>query len=159
MSSLLGLLSPLRSSDGKGELQLTAEALCRLLLATKAHGLPWANEVVEVESAVKFDAKTLVAELRYRRRLIFAIESYLMANRGISAFAQFKSAAEELATSTVAYHLAPADLKVAIRILFSTVAEYVQQQEPNPGMQAAILEDAARSQKRQVSRAVGRREP
>lgn len=135
-SSLLGLLGPLRSSDGKAVLQLTADALCRLFLSDEGMWLPWANEIVRLNPQFKFDAKALVAELRSRRRLIFALESYLMANRGTSSFDEFKSAAEKLATSTLAYHLASDELKPAVRTLFSSVAEYLQQQEPNTEKQA-----------------------
>ena len=135
-SSLLGLLTPLQSSDGKGVLQLPAAALCRLILSDEDAWLPWANEVVRLNPHFKFDAKALVAELRNRRRLIFAVESYLMANRGTSSFNEFKAAAEQLATSTLAYHLASDELKPAIRTLFNSVAEYVNQQEPAAEKQA-----------------------
>ncbi len=43
-SSLLGLLAPLQSSDGKGVLPLTADALCHLLLSDEVTWLSWANE-------------------------------------------------------------------------------------------------------------------
>ncbi len=136
-SSLLGLLAPLRSSDDKGILQLTADALCRLILSDEGTWSPWANEVVRLNPQFKFDAKALVAELRSRRRLVFALESYLMANRGTSSFEDFKSAAEKLATSSLAYHLATDELKPSVRSLFISVAEYLQQQEPATEKQAA----------------------
>ena len=134
-SSLLGLLAPIRSSDGK-LLQLSADALCRLLLSDESAWLPWANEVVRLNPQFKFDAKALVGDLRGRRRLIFAIESYLMANRGLGSFNEFKSAADNLAASTLAYHLASEELKPAIKALFISVAEYLQKQEPATEKQA-----------------------
>lgn len=136
-SSLLGLLAPIRSSDGKGLLQLTADALCRLLLSDERTWLQWSNEVVRLNPQFKFDAKALAAELRNRRRLIFAIESYLMANRGVGSFDEFRSAAENLAASTLAHHLATDDLKPAIKALFTSVADYLQEQEPATEKQAA----------------------
>ena len=136
-SSLLELLSPLRSSDGEGEIQLTADAVCGLILSDEDAWLPWANEVVKVNPQFKFDVKTLVAELRRRRLLIVALESYLMANRGTGTFDEFTAEAEELATSTLAYHLASDEVKPAIRTLFISIAEYLQQQEPAPEKQAA----------------------
>ena len=135
-SSLLGLLAPIQSSDGKVILQYTPEALCGLLLSEESGWSTWANEVVRSNPQQKFDAKVLTAELRRRRRLIFAIESYLMANRGTGAFDEFRSAAEALASSTLAYHLAPDELKPAVRVLFIAIAEYVHQQEPMPEKQA-----------------------
>lgn len=135
-SSLLGLLAPMQSSDGKAEFRYSVEVLCSLLLSEESAWATWANEVVRANPQHKFDAKALVAELRYRRRLVFAIESYLMANRGTSPFDEFRSAAEALAASTLAYHLASDEQKLAVKALFIAVAEYVNQQEPEPEKQA-----------------------
>ena len=135
-SSLLGLLSPIRSRDGKGLLQLSTDDLCRLLLSESSMWIPWANEVVRSNPQFKFDAKALVGELRSRRRLIFSIESYLMANRGVSSFEDFKFSAENLAASTLAHHLASDELKLAIKALFILIAEHLQEQEPSTDKQA-----------------------
>lgn len=136
-SSLLGLLAPIRSSDNKGELRLAAGDLCHLMLSDEGDWPAWANGVVGSNPLFKFDAKSLVGELSRRRRLIFAIESYLMANRGTGSFAEFKASSESLAASTLAYHLASGDLKPAIKGLFSSIAEYVEMQEPAALKQAA----------------------
>ena len=136
-SSLLGLLTPLQSSDGKGVLQLPTDELCRLILSDEDIWLPWANEVVRLNPQYKLEAKALVNELKSRRRLIFAVESYLMANRGTSSFEEFKVAAEQLAAATLAYHLASDEVKPAIRILFGSVAEYVHRQQPAVEKQAS----------------------
>ncbi|HHH9561174.1 TPA: DEAD/DEAH box helicase [Pseudomonas aeruginosa] len=135
-SSLLGLLAPVQSSDGKAEFRYSAEVMCGLLLSDESAWVAWANEVVRQNPQYKFDAKALVAEIRYRRRLVFAIESYLMANRGASSFDEFLSSVEDLAASTLAYHLASDEQKTAVKTLFIAVAEYVQQQEPAPEKQA-----------------------
>ena len=135
-SSLLGILSPLQSSDGKRVLELSAASLCHLILSDEAAWQTWASEVVRLYPRSKYDVKALVAELRRRRHLISAIESYLMANRGSYSFEEFKVASEQLATATLAYHLATDEVKPAIRALFSTVAEYVNQQEPAAEKQA-----------------------
>jgi POLQ-like helicase len=127
-SSLLGLLAPIRSRDNNREVRLAADSLCRLMLSDE--------EVVQSNPRFNFDAKTLVGELRRRRRLIFAIESYLMANRGTGSFAEFKASAESLAASTLAYHLASDELKPAIKGLFSSIADYVEVQEPAAPKQA-----------------------
>ncbi len=59
-----------------------------------------------------------------------------MANRGVNSFDEFKSAAEKSASLTLAYHLASDELKPAVTTLFLSVAEYLQQQEPNVEKQA-----------------------
>jgi hypothetical protein len=135
-SALLGLLAPLRSTDGRVSVQLSVEELCELLLSDEVAWAAWSNDVVRLDPHDRFDAKTLVAEIRTRRRLIFAIESYLMANRGVSSFDEFKSAAEQLASSTLAYHLAPDELKPAVKILFLSIVQYLQQQQPGTEKQA-----------------------
>jgi hypothetical protein len=135
-SSLLGLLTPLQSSNGKGVLQLPTDVLCTLILSDENGWLSWANDVVRLNPQFKFEAKALVSELKTRRRLIFAVESYLMANRGTSSFEEFKAAAEQLAMATLAHHLASDELKPAIKTLFSSVAEYVHRQAPAAEEQA-----------------------
>jgi POLQ-like helicase len=135
-SSLLGVLAPLQSSDGRHVLPLPTDVLCTLILSDEDGWLSWANETVRLNPKSRFEVRALVAELRSRRDLIVAVESYLMANRGTSSFEQFKAAAEQLATATLAHHLASDEVKLAIRALFSSVAEYVHQQEPAAEKQA-----------------------
>jgi hypothetical protein len=135
-SSLLGLMLPIQSGDGKVHLPMSANELCKLMLSDEAAWLVWANEIVSIYPKNIFNVKELITELRNRRRLIFAIESYLMANRGSNAFDVFKTGAEQLATATLAYHLASDEVKLGIGVLFETVVEYVQQQEPSTEKQA-----------------------
>lgn len=136
-SSLLGLLGPLRTSDGKGTLRLSAAEICALVLADEKTWMPWAEDLVRQNPRFKIDAKAWVAELRNRRRMVFAVESYLMANRGTSAFDEFKASAEELSMATLAYQLASDEVKPALRSLFSLIAEHIQLTEPVPETQAS----------------------
>jgi hypothetical protein len=135
-SSLLELLLPLKSSDGRGELRLPAADLCALLLSDQEQWPSWAVGVVNSNRQFKFEAKALVAELQRRRRLVGAIESYLMANRGVSSFEEFEIAAKKLAAATLAHHLAPDDAKPGVGTLFSCVAEYVHREQPEVEKQA-----------------------
>ena len=135
-SSLLGLLAPLQTSDGKGRLQMSAAEICALLLADEATWMPWAEGLARQNPRFKIDAKAWVAELRNRRQMIFAVESHLMANRGAGSFEEFKAAAEELITATLAYQLASDDVKPSLRTLFGLIAENIQQTEPAPEAQA-----------------------
>jgi hypothetical protein len=130
-SSLLGLLEPLRNIDGKAGIRVSADSLCNLLLSGEAEWLIWANSVVNRYPEHHFDAGGLVTQLRKRRKLLFAVESYLMANRGAESFEQFRLAARSLAEATLAHHLAEAEIKPGVVTLFSAVAEYVNQQEPS----------------------------
>jgi hypothetical protein len=129
-SSLLALLAPLKNIYGDGVLLLPADVLCRLILSDEDEWQSWADGEVRSKPHVRLDTRKLVAELQSRRRLIVAVESYLMANRGTGSFEEFKVEAERLAAATLAHYLASDEEKRAIRTLFRTVAEYVHQQEP-----------------------------
>jgi POLQ-like helicase len=135
-SSLLGVLAPIDTGDGNGELPLTPDALIHLVIADENAWLTWTNDVVRANPQSKFNVKKLVGELRRRRHLILAIESYLMANRGNGSTADFMKASEELAASTLAYHLASEELKPAVKQLFVSIAEYVESREPAAAKQA-----------------------
>lgn len=135
-SSLLGLLAPLQTSDGRGRLQMSAAEICQLLLADEATWMPWAEELVRSNPRFKIDAKAWVTELRNRRHMVFAIESHLMANRGAVSFEEFKTSAEDLITATLAYQLASDEAKTSLRALFGLIAEHIQQTEPAPEAQA-----------------------
>lgn len=137
LSSILGVLAPLKSGDGRAECSMPVDELCTLILADKDAQLTWANEAVRLNSQLNLVAKELASELLRRRHLIFAIESYLMANRGTSPFKEFKASAEQLATATLAHHLAPEDVKPSVVALFGSIAEYVNQQEPSARKQAS----------------------
>ena len=71
----------------------------------------WAAEVVERNPQHRFESRPLVAELRRRREMAVALESYLMANRGTGSSEEFISAADQLATGTLAYSLATDQVK------------------------------------------------
>ena len=135
-SSLLELLSPLQQHDGRVTITMSAPALVNLMLLDEESWLPWANRLVASYPQHKFDANALAAELRRRRRMIAAIESYLMANRQSLPFEEFKASVEQLSMATLAYHLASAEVRPAIASLFSSVAEFVDRREPSPDKQA-----------------------
>lgn len=129
-SSLLGILSPFMSSDQKYYISMPAQDLYEFLFSDMGAWNDWANAVVKENPRSNFKVKDLISEIGYRRRLIHAIESHLMANRRDETYESFKSSAEELAESTLAYHLASDELKPSIKALFGRVAEYLHNQEP-----------------------------
>jgi hypothetical protein len=59
-----------------------------------------------------------------------------MANRGTTTFDDFKAGVERLAVGTLAYHVADNGQKHALITLFSSLADYVQNQESSPEKQA-----------------------
>lgn len=135
-SSLLTLLSPIRSSDGKAVLPIELSEIPKLLLSDQNSWPKWADEVERLNLHLKFSSKDILSDLKYRRRLLMAVESYLMANRGTSTFDEFKAHVRELASSTLAYQLASPGENEALISLFELVADYVQQTAPTPQKQA-----------------------
>ena len=133
-STLLELLDSFSSLDG-ADLAIPVDHLCNLIFSDEQVWVSWADEVVRINPYYKFDAKLLVADIRRRRRLILAIESYLMANRGTDSPDEFRARAGQIASYTLAYHLASDDVKSALMVLFTSVAEYVLRQAPEPDMQ------------------------
>jgi POLQ-like helicase len=134
-SALLAVLSPFKSQDG-AELIIPVAQLCQLLLAPESSWAAWASEVVRGNLAFRFDSQDIVNEIRRRRYLLHSVESSLMANRGSSAFSEFRAAVERLATNTLAYFLASDDQKIALRTLFELIADYVQSLAPSQERQA-----------------------
>lgn len=69
-------------------------------------------------------------EIKWRKKLTSAIESYLMANRGEEDFASFLESVVILAETTLAYDLANEVLKEKIVVFFKALAKYIEEKEP-----------------------------
>ena len=136
-SSLLTLLAPLMSSDGRAALPISLVNLPKLLLSDESSWPAWAAEVERRFRRQGFSSTEVLAELKYRRRLLTTLESYLMANRGAGDFGEFRTRVRELASSTLAYHLASEEQREAMVSLFELVADHVQRAAPAPEKQAA----------------------
>ncbi len=136
-SSLLSLLAPFKSTDGRTELPVALADLPKLLLSDQGSWPAWATEVERRFAQYKFSSKEILSDLKFRRRLLAAVESYLMANRGAGDFGEFKARVRELASSTLAYQLASQEQQEVMISLFELVADYLQQAAPAPEKQAA----------------------
>ena len=134
-SSLLSILGPLYSPMGV-PLGIETAALCALLLQHEEVWKSWALEMVAANPGLGFNALLLTSELRQRRRLMFAIESYLMANRGTETFPEFLQRVTQLTVETLAYSLADDAQKTALVGLFNAIAQYVESRDADPRKQA-----------------------
>lgn len=134
-SSLLGVLGPLYSPMGM-PLDIEPAALCALLLQDEEVWKTWALEMVSANPGLGFNALLLTSELRQRRRLMFAIESYLMANRGTEMFPEFLQRVTQLTVETLAYSLADDAQKTALVGLFNDIAQYIEGRDADPVKQA-----------------------
>lgn len=147
-SALLALLEPLVIK--KTAISLEADVLVDLLYESDtAEREEWALSLEQEYGAELVPAKEVLAELRRRKKRTYAVESFLMANRGSSSFAEYKLLVDELARQTLAYSLADEAQKIGLQLLFERVAEYIHAIEPNPKRQAAFAKtllgvDAAR---------------
>jgi POLQ-like helicase len=137
-SSLLEVISPIALQSSKNELRVPSPELCEVLLSDKATRVSWADDVAKRYALPDDDRRAILDALGYRRHLVSALESYLMANRGIAPFAEFRDAARLLASKTLAFHLGSADERDALGNLFSAVAEYVELSEPSVAKQAVF---------------------
>lgn len=124
-SSLLDIISPLIDSTGKLELPVDFADFLSPLVSNERRMSDWAAQK-SIEHP-KFDVNQLMKQLRWRRKLQTAVESYLMSNRGFDSQAEFQTRASNLAKSTLAYSVASEVQKNNLTTYFETVARYVDE--------------------------------
>jgi len=134
-SSLLSILGPFHGTSDT-PVNMDPDAFCRLLLHGKDTWHSWATDVVAANRGSGLDVPSLIRELHHRRQLMCAVESYLMANRGAESFTEFSQQVTQLATETLAYTLADDQQKAALVRLFSSIAAYIDEENPSPEKQA-----------------------
>ena len=97
-----------------------------------------ATEVSRTYQRLEFEPRSLVREISRRQKLLTALESYLMANRGTGSFEELKPKVSALAQSTLAYALAHDTSKPALVQLFELAAEHVEGLAPDPARQTTF---------------------
>lgn len=98
----------------------------------------WATEASRTYQHLGFEPRSLVREISRRQKLLTALESYLMANRGTGSFEELKPKVSALAQSTLAYALAHDTSKPALVQLFELAAEHVERLAPDPARQTTF---------------------
>lgn len=136
-SSLLELLAPISSPDGKYALPVPTAEVLQTYFKRGDDLLAWATEMGAAHRRFGFDQRSLVKEISRRQKLLAALESYLMANRGSEGFEDLLPRVRDLATSTLAYSLADESTKAALVQLFELSAAHIERLVPEPGRQAA----------------------
>jgi POLQ-like helicase len=135
-SSLLTLVSPLKSADERNELSLpNALVLQAYFLSGDALG-HWAIEVLKTLPLPGVNERTLIRQIGKRQALLVALESYLMANRGTDAFDEFLARVRTLAKSTLAFALATEAQKADLLELFERTALHIEAVAPEQARQA-----------------------
>jgi POLQ-like helicase len=135
-SSLLELLAPLDSPDGKNTLPIPTDYLLEAYFKRGAELEGWAAEMANAHQRLGFEQRALMKEISGRQKLLSALESYLMANRGEDSFEALLPRVKTLATSTLAYALADDGLKASLVQLFEAAALNIEQMVPEPTRQA-----------------------
>lgn len=133
-SSLLELLEPLASSDGQNNLPAAEVLEAYFMRGEKLEA--WAMEIANTHQRLGFDQRSLMREISKRQKLLTALESYLLANRGIEDFEALLPKVRALATSTLAYALADDGSKAALVQLFELAATHIERLVPEPPRQA-----------------------
>lgn len=137
-SSLLELLAPLLSHDGSNVLPLPMASVLPAYFLRDGELESWVAEVSKDYELLGFNPRSLMQEIAKRQKLLTALESYLMANRGSGSFEDLKSKVRALAESTLAYALAQDAAKPALVQLFDLAAANVERLAPEPARQAAF---------------------
>lgn len=134
-SSLLQLLAPLVSADNH-VLPVPTSVVLQSFFFRGDQLEDWAAQMSTTFEHLGFDRRLLVREVFKRKKLLTALESYLMANRGTGSLEELKPKVRALASSTLAYSLANEDLKTALVQLFDLVSEQIEKVAPEPARQA-----------------------
>lgn len=137
-SSLLELLAPIFSQDGRNILPVSPADLCHAYFLDDPGREQWAESMVQRFPRLGFDVRALVREMMQRRKILAVLESYLMANRGAETFVEFQNKVRELAMSTLAYYLASEETKPALLFLFELAADHIEARSPEVARQAAF---------------------
>ncbi|MYN45999.1 DEAD/DEAH box helicase [Pseudoduganella sp. FT93W] len=132
-SSLLSIIAPIPDETKKLILPMSFSDLAQLLVATDEQISHWAHQ--KVREVRGFTAEWLIKQIKRKRQLQKALESYLMSNRGFDTQDEFQSHAASLAESTLAFSIATDEQKEQLQILFRTVAIYVDGVAPRQDKQ------------------------
>lgn len=137
-SSLLELLAPVSSPDGRNTLPVPTADVLQAYFKRGDELLAWAIEMGDAHRRFGFDQRSLVKEISRRQKLLSAVESYLMVNRGVESFEDLLPRVRVLAASTLAYSLADESTKASLVQLFELSAMHIERLVPEPARQAVF---------------------
>lgn len=126
-SSLLELLAPISSPDGRNDLPVPIADLLQAYFKRGNELQACASEMTDAYQQLGFDQRSLTKEISSRQKLLSALESYLMANRGVENFENMLPKVRDLAASTLAYSLADEATKASLVQLFELSATHIEQ--------------------------------
>lgn len=134
-SSLLELLAPIPSPDGRYALPVPTTEVLQAYFKRGEDLLAWAKEMADAHHRLGFEQRSLTREISRRQTLLSALESYLMANRGVDSFEAVLPRVRVLAASTLAHSLADEATKTLLVHLFELSATHIERLVPEPARQ------------------------
>jgi len=137
LSSLLDLVAPFPSSGWDTSVRLPLNEVLGAYFLTNEDLVLWANDVCNRYPGASLDARVLYRGILERKKNLTALESYLMANRGMDSFEDWVPRVRNLATSTLAYALADESAKESLVQLFEFSATHIERLVPEPARQAS----------------------
>jgi hypothetical protein len=148
-----GLLNPANSEPSASSLLLLFQAFTFgppargiTLQIPTAHNLVF-DEQVQIDAIInqagvpQRNVRDFRRYLRVRARIIQAIASFLLAHLDFDG-GTLADDADILCTSTLAYHLATADQRASLQLLFRNIAQLVATQAPTPELRLNIRRSA-----------------
>lgn len=126
LSTLLSLFEPLKSDNGRYILDIDILELVRLYIT----GNQVLENFIDANANDLFTEENLRSQITYKKDIIAAIESYLLAYWDGSEFEGSQNSVSELATGTFAYFLADDQQEVNLVQCFKLLAENMQQRIP-----------------------------
>lgn len=137
-SSLLDLLSPFHNQRKDQTLQLDINDTLKELLVQPDVLQDRLDRAAAAHAGLSFTREGLRGQLKCKRELMDALESYLMANRGVEPFSVFVEEMESLAAETLAFALGSEAQKLELVRLLQDLARYIEATQPDTTVQAAF---------------------
>ena len=126
-SSLLSIFQPISVSNSRFS-SIDIDFPVNILLSESEQWNAWAKHLSDAYPLR--DSEFFLNQIKWRKSLTTALESYLMANRGEEEFSIYLETVDALAKSTLAYDLADDNLKHRIVNFFIDLAKKIEEKEP-----------------------------
>ncbi|WP_454753904.1 DEAD/DEAH box helicase [Cupriavidus necator] len=131
-STLLSLFDPMKNETGTRVLETPSPAKFASMIVDDWEGLY--NDMANIPAGLikrKFSANSLREQLKAKKKIIEAIESFLMTYRSDVGTEDFIANAKVLASETLAFSLASNDQRVLLKNIFESVAQRIEMHVPN----------------------------
>jgi superfamily II DNA/RNA helicase len=131
-STLLSLFDPMRNETGSRTLSRPSPSEFATRIVDGWETLYGAIGTISAElQSKKFSVESLREQLKAKKKIVEAVESFLMTYRSDVDTATFVANAKELASETLAFSLATEEQKALLTGIFESVARRIEARVPN----------------------------